>query len=157
MFPIRAISYNPLSSSDDNRLVDILEAGALKADGAESDSGEEVDTISMMDQVYLEEDEEEEVEYADPDHLCPKCMPVRGDDILGTQDGSSEDSERSEVPGALLFNTLTPTRRFAHRRYSPNEAQPLLQRGFCDRPQEKLQGGAERDEGEERCQLRGGG
>ena len=26
-----------------------------------------------------------EVLYADPDHLCKSCLPVRGDDIIGTK------------------------------------------------------------------------
>ncbi|GMH99869.1 hypothetical protein TrST_g9155 [Triparma strigata] len=26
-----------------------------------------------------------EILYADPDHLCPSCLPVRGDDIIGTK------------------------------------------------------------------------
>ncbi|GMH73585.1 hypothetical protein TrRE_jg11628, partial [Triparma retinervis] len=75
-----------------DRLVDILEGEALRIDDVESDemgSGIEFEDkvgVGVGLEVGGEVGEDEgDMEYADPDHLCPLCMPVRGDDILGTR------------------------------------------------------------------------
>lgn len=37
-------------------------------------------------------DEESDVEYADPEHLCRDCLPVLGDEIIGTKPANVEDA-----------------------------------------------------------------
>jgi (p)ppGpp synthase/HD superfamily hydrolase len=47
-------------------------------------------TEAMMEKAFA--DEESDVEYADPEHLCQECLPVLGDEIIGTKPADGNDS-----------------------------------------------------------------
>ncbi len=80
------------SWGDSTSLVEQIEENVVlggEEDGVEIDVGSDkftsTETSNPQHAETPDDFDSDKVEYADPDHICPTCLPVKGDDIIGTR------------------------------------------------------------------------